>query len=300
MSWIFSCVLSTVFLGCYSLSVKHAVHDNAVLPVLFVANLFSAVVWITLISAGQFSVTAPYVPDVLITSHIDGAQHLQLMLKAVMVGIIWMLIYFGMKNLPVSLASPILSTNPVWMVVVAIIVLGERLSVLQWLGVAITLTAFVSLSRVGSQEGVCFLKNRAVWLVVCGVLLSAPSGLYDKWLLAHAGFSSATLQAGFSIYLALLFLPLAVGWKLRLWERNRFTWRWSILLVSVFLLLSDFFFFQALRSPDGLLSLVACFRRGEVLVVFAGGIILFGEKNIRQKLPIVALLLTGIGITMLG
>lgn len=300
MSWVAFALLSTFFLGCYNLAVKRSVHDNAVLPVLFWANSFSALVWLVLMAAARFGPTSMLIPEVLRTEAITVTQHLQILVRSFLVAAIWILIYCGVKRLPVSIAAPIQSTNPLWMLFGAVIVLGERLTLMQWLGVAVTLGAFVSLSLVGAKEGVHFLKNRAVWLLLCGVMLAAPSGLYDKWLLAHAGFSPATLQAWFSIYLALLFCPLAIGWKLRLWPRNEFTWRWSILLVSVFLLASDFLFFQALRLPDGLLSVVSSVKRGEVLVTFSGGVLLFHEKNVRQKLPVILALLAGIVITMLG
>ncbi len=300
MSWVVFALLSTFFLGCYNLAVKGAVQNNAVSLVLFFANVFSALIWLTLMAAAQFGCTSAFIPEALRAHAITPTQHLQIIAKALLVAAIWILIFCGVRKLPVSIASPIQSTNPLWMLLGAVIVLGERLSAFQWLGILLTLVAFASLSLVGAREGVDFLRNRAVWVLLCGVVLAAPSGLYDKWLLAEAGLSPATLQAWFSIYLARLFFPLAIGWKLRLWPRREFTWRWSILLVSVFLLASDFFFFQAIRLPDGLLSVVASVKRGEVLVAFAGGILLFNEKNVRQKLPVIVILLVGIIITMLG
>src|SRR5690349_14184122 len=120
------------------------------------------------------------------------------------------------------------------------------------------------------------------------------SGLYDKFLLGRLGFTAATVQCWFSIYLAALFLPLAIGWKLRLWQRHVFHWRWSILVVSFALLLADFVYFDALRNPDALVSLVSSLRRGSVLVAFAGGLWLFGEVYNRQKLLAVLGILTGI------
>jgi drug/metabolite transporter (DMT)-like permease len=139
-----------------------------------------------------------------------------------------------------------------------------------------------------------------VWLLVFGTALNGVSALYDKYLLGHQGFSAAPVQAWFSIYLALLFLPLALGWKLRLWTRNEFHWRPSIALMSFTLLVADFLYFDALRNPDALISVVSSFRRGGVLVAFAGGIWLLGEKNWRQKLPAVLGVLSGIVLTILG
>lgn len=297
MSWVFFALLSAFFLGCYNLSVKHAVRDNAVLPVLFFSNALSALVWLAVMGAARSGVG---IPDVLRANTLTGTQHLEIIARAALIATMWMLMYCGVKQLPVSIAGPIQSTNPLWMLVGAVIVLGERLTMMQWLGVAVTIGAFFALSMAGAREGVNFLKNRAVWLLLAGVILAAPSGLYDKWLLGHEHISSATLQTWFSIYLALLFLPIMVLWKFRLWKRSEFHWRWSILLVSLFLLTSDFFFFQALRSPDGLLSIVASIKRSEVLVTFIGGAVIFHENHVRQKIPIVIALLLGVVITMLG
>ena len=46
MHWIVASLFSAFFLGWYELSGKHAVRENAVLPVLFFTNLCSAVVWL--------------------------------------------------------------------------------------------------------------------------------------------------------------------------------------------------------------------------------------------------------------
>ena len=108
------------------------------------------------------------------------------------------------------------------------------------------------------------------------------------------------MQAWFAIYLALLFLPLAIGWKLRLWPRHEFHWRWSIVVISLALLVADFLYFDALRAPGALVSLVSSLRRASTLVAFAGGVWFFGEKNGRQKLPAVLGILAGIALTLLG
>jgi drug/metabolite transporter (DMT)-like permease len=136
--------------------------------------------------------------------------------------------------------------------------------------------------------------------LIAGTLLGAVSGLYDKYLFGTLGFTASTVQCWFSIYLALLFLPLAVGWKLRWWQRQEFHWRWSVVLVSLMLLVADFVYFNALRDPEALVSLVSSLRRGSTLVAFAGGLFLFSEVNGRQKLPAVIGVVIGIALTILG
>lgn len=290
--------MSALFLGFYELGTKHAVRNNAVLPVLFFANVCSASVWAALLAAAASRPGA--LPAGLHVASLTGHQHLLLLAKSTLVASSWVCSYFAIKHLPVSLASPVRATGPMWTLFGAVLVLGERPTWLEGVGIVITLASFVGLSVAGSREGVHFHKDKWFGFLLAGTLLGAMSGLYDKFLLGRAGFDAATVQCWFSIYLAALFLPLAVGWKLRLWTRHEFHWRWSILVISFGLLVADFVYFDALRNPDALVSLVSSLRRGSVLVAYAGGLLLFGEVNNRQKFLAVLGVLAGIVLTILG
>lgn len=299
MPWVTATLLSAFFLGLYDLGTKHAVRDNAVLPVLFFANLCSATVWGALIACDRAG-SGGELPAILHVAPLTGVQHFQLFLKSLIVGASWVCSYFAVKHLPVSIASPIRATGPVWTLLGALLVLGERPSGLEMLGVAVTLASFVGLGFAGAREGIHFHRDKWIGWLVAGTLTGALSGLYDKFLLGRLGFNAATVQAWFAIYLALLFLPLALAWKFRLWQRNVFHWRWSILVISFGLLVADFLYFDALRNPDALVSLVSSLRRGSTLVAFAGGLWIFGEKNGLQKLPAVLGVIAGIALTLLG
>src|SRR3954463_1930528 len=80
MPWIVASLVSAFFLGCYDLCTKHAVRENAVLPVLFITNVCSTVVWLTLMLVARIAPNA--IPAEL---HVDGLtlfQHAQLLLKS--------------------------------------------------------------------------------------------------------------------------------------------------------------------------------------------------------------------------
>jgi drug/metabolite transporter (DMT)-like permease len=298
MPWIAASLLSAFFLGCYDLCTKHAVRNNAVLPVLFLANLCSAVIWLVLMA---LHAGAPGVlPPSLTVASITWAQHGLMLAKSFIVAVAWVCSYFAVKHLPVSISSPIRATIPVWTFIGALILLAERPSVMETLGIVTTLASFVLLSFAGAREGIHFHRDKWIGWLFAGTLLGAASGLYDKFLLGRSGFTAATVQAWFSIYLALLFLPLAIGWKLRWWPRHEFHWRWSVIGVSLALLAADFVYFNALRDPGALISLVSSVRRGSTLVAFAGGLLLFREVNGRQKLPAVLGVLAGIVLTLVG
>ena len=298
MHWIVASLVAAFFLGIYDLCAKHAVHGNAVLPVLFLANLCSALVWTLLIVAN--AAHPGTLPAVFVVEPLSALQHGQLLLKSVIVAASWVCSYFAVKHLPVSIAAPIRATAPIWTLIGALIWLAERPSWLEMLGIVITLGSFVGLSFAGRREGIHFHRDKWIGWLIAGTMFGAVSSLYDKFLLGRAGFAVSTVQAWFSIYLAALFLPLALGWKLRWWPRNEFHWRWSVVGVSFALLVSDFLYFGALRDQDALVSLVSSLRRGSTLVAFAGGVWLFEEANWRQKLPAVLGVLAGIVLTILG
>jgi transporter family protein len=298
MSWIAASLVSAFFLGCYDLATKHAVGGNAVLPVLFLANLCSAAVWISLLAAQALQ--PGLLPPALHVQPLSAFQHAQLLGKATLVAASWTCTYFALKQLPLSLAAPIRATGPVWTLLGALVLLGERPSGLELLGITLTLGSFFGLSVAGRADGIHFHRDPWIGWVLVGTLLGAASGLYDRYLLGRAGYTAATVQAWFSIYLAVVFLPLATGWKLRWWPRQAFHWRWSIVGVSFALLVCDFLYFGALGEPEALVSIVASLRRGSILIAFAGGLLFFGERHGYQKLPAVLGILAGILLTVLG
>jgi bacterial/archaeal transporter family protein len=298
MHWITASLLSALFLGVYELCTKHAVRDNAVLPVLFFSTLTGATVWAALLLVQ--AVHPGTLPPSLVTDPLTALQHLQLAFKSAIVAASWIFTYFALKHLPLSIGSPIRATSPLFTLFGAILILGERPTLLESLGVMITLGSFVGLSFAGRREGVHFHRDKWVGFLMAGTLFGAASSLYDKYLLGRLQFSVPTVQAWFSVYLLVLFAPFMVGWQRRWWDRSQFHWRWSIPFIAFSLLVADYIYFGALRDPDSLVSLVMSLRRGSTLVAFGGGLLLFGELNGLQKLPAVIGILVGIVLTVLG
>ncbi|MGC9940559.1 MAG: DMT family transporter [Verrucomicrobiota bacterium] len=298
MNWVVEILWSAFFLGLYDLCTKHAVRANAVTPVLFFSTLTSATVWTVLLLVQK--VHPGWLPRSLVTDPLTWKQHLQLVLKSGIVAASWVGTYFAMKHLPLSLGSPIRATSPLFTLVGAIAILGERPTLLETIGVLTTLASFVGLSFVGRREGIHFHRNQWFWFLIAGVLFGAVSSLYDKYLLGTLKFSVPTMQCWFSIYLLVFFAPFALGWRLRLWPTNPFHWRWSIPFIALALLVADYLYFSALQHAHALVSIVMSLRRGSTLVAFAGGLYFFHEANGWRKLPAVLGILLGIVLTLLG
>jgi drug/metabolite transporter (DMT)-like permease len=298
MNWIVASLLSALFLGAYELCTKHAVRDNAVVPVLFLSTLTGASVWIALLIAQG---THPgLLPRALVADPLSAPQHLQIVLKSGIVAASWVFTYFAFKHLPLSLGSPIRATSPLWTLFGAVLILGERPTLLETIGVLTTLGSFIGLSFAGAREGVHFHRNQWVAFLIAGTLLGAASSLYDRYLLGRLHFTVPTVQAWFSVYLVLFFLPFAIGWWRRWWPRNEFQWRSSIPFIALFLLTADYIYFSALTHPEALVSIVMSLRRGSTLVGFLGGLVLFKEKHGLKKLPAVIGILLGMTLAVLG
>jgi transporter family protein len=313
MHWALLSLTSALFLGFYDICQKHALRNNPVIPVLCVSTGTAALVWTGLL---LLQALAPSVlPAALLVPPLGWREHAQLFLKSAIVAASWMCTYLAVKHLPISLAAPIRATSPLWTLGAAIVLLGERPSWLQLLGILTTLTSFFGLSLVGRLEGVHFHRNRWVGFMILGTLFGAASGLYDKVLLGRLHLAPATVQAWFSIYLLALFGPLAFFTsRARQKQRERlrqsdpdadvdagrFVFRFSIPILALCLLIADFAYFYALRDPQGLISLVASIRRGATLIAFGAGVFIFKEANGWKKLPPVLGIVAGIALTLLG
>ncbi len=297
MDWIWAAVISAIILGVYDLLKKRSVTGNAVLPVLFWAQVSAALVWLPLLLVGRY--LPGTLPAMLEVSPLGWLDHLRLFAKSALVGASWIFAYFALKHLPVSVASPIRATGPIWTLGGAILLLAERPSAGQWLGIGVTLIGFMLLSLASRREGIVFHRDRWVFYMIAATLLGAASGLYDRYLLGVLGYRAATVQAWFSMYLVVFFAPFAYGWWRSWWPRGQFTWRWTIPLIGLSLLVADFVYFWALEQPDALISVVSSLRRGGAVVAFLGGLFFFREVNGWRKLPGVLGIFLGVVLLIL-
>ena len=298
MSWIVLAFLSALLLGCYDIAKKASVRNNAVPAVLLVNVSTAAIFWLGPIGysvACTLSGTAPVTPTgvhqlIALAPH----EHGLLFLKSLLVGCSWICAFFALKHLPLSIASPIRATSPLWTIACAVLLMGERPAPLQWLGIAVVIVAFLAFSRVGAREGIHFHRDRWVVLMMIGTLLGAASSLYDKYLLQQLAIPPATVQAWFSVYLVPVMLPLAVRWYSRERERVPFEWRPTIPLIAITLLAADYAYFVAVSDPNALISVISPVRRSAVVIPFLFAVVYCKEPNWHLKAACITANLTGV------
>lgn len=297
--WLLLAFCSAALLGFYDVFKKKSLVNNAVLPVLGLNTLFSSLILLPLILISHFRPellqdTLFFVPDT------GGWEvHKFILLKSLIVLSSWVLGYFGMKHLPLTLVGPINATRPVMTLVGALLIFGERLNLYQWIGVLMAILSFFMLSRSGKKEGIDFTHNRWIWFIILAAVLGAASGLYDKYLMGK--FNNMVIQSWYNIYQ----LFIMGGVLLMLWLPKRktttpFHWSWCIILISIFLSAADFVYFYALSMEDSMISIVSMVRRGSVVVSFLFGALIFREKNMKSKAIDLVLVLIGMFFLYLG
>ena len=123
MTWLLLATLSALFLGLYDVAKKAALDGNAVLPVLFGCSLTGAAL---VLPAGILTWIAPDLAaqSGVLVGPLTFAGHLLVALKACIVTTSWVLTYFAIKHLPISIASPLRASAPLFVVLGAVAAMG--------------------------------------------------------------------------------------------------------------------------------------------------------------------------------
>ena len=296
--WALYAVVSAVFLGTYDVFKKLSLNKNAVIPVLFFSTLTYAAIFL------PFLLLSNYYPALLnntlfFVSPVPFSQHIYFLIKAVIVTSSWIFAFFAIKHLPLTIVSPIRATGPVWILLGAIVIFSEHLSIIQWIGISVTLLFFYFFSLAGQSEGFHFSTNKWVLFLIAGTLLGSISGLYDKFLIQN--FDRMAMQVWSSIYQVVLLFPVVLFlWYPKRAENTPFQWRWAIPMIGIFLVIADFLYFYAISFDGSLISVISALRRGGVIISFIMGAIMFDEKNVREKGWLLLGILSGVIILLFG
>lgn len=289
--WVLLAIVSALCLGFYDVTKKLSLRANNVLAVLFLNTLFCSLLMSPVIISGIA------VGDWGLGGTWQG--HAQIIVKAVIVLSSWLMGYFSIKQLPLTIAGPINASRPVMVLAGALLIFGERLNLTQWAGVLLGFFSLFFISRIGRREGFAKGKAKWLWLSIGAAFMGAVSALYDKYLMGS--FKPLEVQAWYTLYQFII-----MGATIVILARSghgggeKLKWRFSILLISVFLTIADLAYFYALSQPEAMVAVVSMIRRGSVVVSFFYGVIALHEKNVRRKVVDLCILLAGLVLLVVG
>ena len=321
--WIILAILSALCLGCYDVSKKRSLDGNSVTGVLLLSVLCSSCLLLPFVVLSRLGILSP--DSLCYVAEVSARDHLFILLKSCLVLASWVCAYMAVKHLPLTLVAPVNATRPMWTLLGALLLFGERLDAWQWVGVTLVLAAFFAFSFIGHKEGFHIRNNAYMAALLLGTLLGAASGLYDKYLMRHIDHNA--VQAYYTFYQALLMLPVYLFSTRDIRRAARsgassvsldapspasaaragvfhehvpLRWRYSILGISLFLVLSDFFHLLALTDPDSLIAVISTTRRCGVVIPFVYGAIVLHDRHIRLKSLCLLFVLAGMLCLLLG
>lgn len=292
--WVISALCSAAGLGVYDIMKKLSVRDNNVLIVLALNTLFGMILMSPVIvmqmADGSFGFGG------------NAGAHGLILIKSAIVLSSWLLGYFAIKHLPLTIQGPINASRPVMVLTGAVLIFGERLNLIQWCGIVLGFTSLFLISRIGAREGFSLKESRWLWMSIGAAVLGAVSGLYDKYLLKS--YAPVDVQAWYSLYQFFImggaililrkFVPKAAG------VAAPFRWRWTIPLIAVFLTAADMAYFYSLSIDGSMISVVSMIRRGSVIIPFIYGVAALHERNIKAKSVDLAILIASLLLLVIG
>lgn len=290
--WILLAIASALCLGFYDIFKKLSVSGNNVLIVLFLNTIFSSMLMSPVIISGLFH------GDIGLGGNMTG--HSLILLKAIIVLCSWLLGYFSIKHLPLTIAGPVNASRPVMVLAGAILIYGEILNVWQWIGVILGFLSLFFISRLGITESHSLHSHKWIWMAIGAAFFGALSALYDKFLMQR--YEPLEVQAWYSFY-QMIIMGIVITALFKYHKESsttKFQWRWTILFISLFLTAADIAYFYALSIPGAMIAIVSMIRRGSVIVSFFYGVIALHERHWKIKLIDLCILLIGLSCLVIG
>ena len=290
--WVLWILASAVFLALYDIAKKASVRDNEVLPVLLCSTCFGCLAYLVGITAlGRLGA---------IIAAVDARVILLGLLKSAIVASSWVFTFCALRTLPVTIATPIRSSAPALVFLVALVLYGEIPTWIQGVGMLLVFAGYCTFSWAGRHEGIDFFHNKAVGLAVVGAVLSAVSSIWDKYVFQVAASPVEATQLVFQVGLVAVYGVSLIVRRCFLPSPSTgsfaFTWRWTIPFVGVLLCLSDWLLFTGLSLPGTPISVCSLMRRFSVAITFVLGALFFHETNLARKSVALALVLAGIAL----
>ena len=311
MSWVVWILASAFFLALYDLAKKASVRENAVLPVLLCSTLFGSLALLGFLAATGRLASA--------FSALNGRVLWLGLSKSVLVAASWVFTFYGLRTLPITIATPIRASSPALVFLAALFLYGEVPTCLQGLGMLLVFAGYWTFSWAGRHEGIDFLHNRAVWCAVVGAMLSACSSLWDKYIFQVVASPVEPTQLVFQVGLVLVYALCLLPFlhqppqppkppkpskppkppKPPKLPNPSFSFRWPIPFVGILLVFSDWLMFNGVSIPGTPVSVAALLRRFSVAITFVLGALFFHETNLRRKGLALVLVLAGIALLVL-
>ena len=300
--WTVLAFISALCLGFYDVSKKIALRENRVIDVLTISICVSALFLSIPLILSRLC------PEIMTDTHfyvppMDKTAHAFTLLKSVIVLSSWIFGYISLKHLPISVVSPMQATRPMWTLIGALLIFQEHLNGWQWVGILLAIGSIFVFSLGGHRNNRTKLNNqdnRYYIALALAILLGACSGLYDKYLMRQ--YDHNAVQVYYTFYQAIMMLVTwaIINRKSQIINHKSIKKIGVIVMISLFLIVSDNVYMLALRDPDSMIAVVSTIRRGGTVIGFTYGLLFLKETDPARKILCMVGILSGLVCLAMG
>jgi drug/metabolite transporter (DMT)-like permease len=203
----------------------------------------------------------------------------------------------GYRAGDLSLVYPLArGTGPLLSSVAAIVLLGERPSVIAVVGALLIIGGVIILTTNLSRLRETDARDAVVYALVTGLFIAAYT-LWDKQAVSHFGIVPLVLDWGANVGRALLLSPFAIKYSdqtLAEWREHKY----EAIAIAVLIPLSYILVLTAMRFTP--VSYVAPAREISILIGTAMGARLLAEGDARRRLTAACAMVLGIVALAIG
>ena len=251
-----------------------------------------------ILSSGNFFVAFPFLIGYVLLKgwpHLNNEFFIALFATAFLNVIASIFFLKALRNVDLSVASPIIALTPMFSLFTSYFILGEAPKILGAAGVAIIVFGLIVITHKHQKKDDFAIeaetkkqKRGLIFLFLTAFIYSISSN-YDKLV----SVNSTPLFATFSTLALMGFVMLVIAISKKeykvLSDENNF---WKLIILGLIYVAAAFVWFAALSR--GLVVYSIAIKRLSVLIGIGYGFFWFKEKNIQQKLAGAAIILIGL------
>jgi uncharacterized membrane protein len=260
---------------------KKAVEKSGVMEVLF------------LYTALSFVLTIPFSSDVF---SMPPIYYIWIFIKSFFIFLAFIFSFYSIKKMPVSLYGVLDSTRMLFSTLLALLFLGEVMTVPKLVGLLLVLGGVIFVNFRQSNEEKVKLKYLAMAIAYC--FLNAVSGFMDKKLMSSGDLTASQMQFWYMFFMAALYGIYMLVTKTPIKLETIKTNYW-IPISSILFVLADRALFIANADPASEVTVMTLIKQSSIIITVLSGWLIFKEKHILKRLICAFVIMLGILIATL-
>ncbi len=275
MSWILFTLVFGICKGAREGVKKKALEKSTLFEVLFVYTLIGFIL-ILPASKDVFGVSPEY--------------YFYIFIKSLLVFTAWLCSFNSIKHMPVGMYGVMDMARVLFATVMGITIMGENATLKQMAGLLMVLLGLV-LVNIQKKSSKDYVAKKYVLLTLVSCLLTATSGVMDKWLTKTV--TSSQLQFWYMFFMCVMYGVCILFSKTKLSIRSISKNYW-IPVLSILFVIGDRALFIANENPESRITIMTLIKQSSVLAAIVAGRLMFGERGTLKRTLCALLIVLGI------